>query len=62
MPGSSIYEFARLCGRLLHTSDSKPITCPNCGRALVVEWRGGVDALPAPEGHAREPDDTAAVQ
>jgi len=48
MPTHSIYEFTCLCGRNFQTDDPSEIRCPDCGRALVLEWRpthpGGICA------------------
>jgi DNA-directed RNA polymerase subunit RPC12/RpoP len=48
MPTHSIYEFTCICGRNFQTDDPSDIRCPDCGRALVLEWRpahpGGICA------------------
>jgi DNA-directed RNA polymerase subunit RPC12/RpoP len=34
----SVYEFTCICGRNFQTDDPADIRCPDCGRALVLEW------------------------
>jgi DNA-directed RNA polymerase subunit RPC12/RpoP len=40
MPIHPVYEFTCICGRNFQTDDPTEIQCPDCGRALVIEWRG----------------------
>jgi DNA-directed RNA polymerase subunit RPC12/RpoP len=35
----SVYEFTCICGRNFQTENPADIHCPDCGRALVLEWR-----------------------
>ena len=39
MPIHSVYEFTCICGRNFQTDDPHDHHCPDCGRAVVIEWR-----------------------
>jgi DNA-directed RNA polymerase subunit RPC12/RpoP len=35
----SLYEFTCICGRLFRIEQAAYLSCPVCGRLLIVQWR-----------------------
>jgi DNA-directed RNA polymerase subunit RPC12/RpoP len=43
----SVFVFSCVCGREFHKEEKESFSCPDCGRQLVLEWRGE-DGAPKP--------------